>query len=146
MGYLPDVRRAVDTVPMNADIVREKKSLRMYLRANFDALSDLPEPDERWTYLDLCDCIEPHLQKLIEIQGVEHVGENEEGYKEFKVNEEAYEILLECREGRMTLPCGYSGFKNIGGGFYTCSFDRCDHRYTRETLHWLLESPDHRDI
>jgi len=30
-----------------------------------------------------------------------------------------------------TLPCGHTGFKNLGGGEYTCSTESCEVRYSR---------------
>lgn len=111
-----------------------------YIRGHLDALTELPPPEERWTYHDISDSIHTHLQKLRADGSVVVEGETDDGYKLFSVDERAYQIIKECSQARETLPCGHTGVKNIGDGLLTCGFDGCSHKYTRDTMQLLLES------
>lgn len=112
-----------------------------YLRAHIDALTHLPEPDREWTRFDVADDVRPHLQKLISDGAIRIVGE-EDGYKLYSTTDTAFEIVQDIDGNRTKLLCGHSGLKNLGDGLLTCSYEGCDHRYTKDTMTILLDPDD----
>lgn len=108
-----------------------------YIKAHIDALNSLPPPGATWTRYDIPEDARPHLQKLVSDGAIEIV-DNDGEYNRYATDPDAFQIIEKCDANRQKLLCGHSGIKNIGGGFYTCSHDHCDHRYTKDTMQILL--------
>lgn len=60
----------------------------------------------------------------------------------YQLNSEPYDAAREKWENAATMPCGHTGFSNLGDGEYTCSFDYCDERFDRETVKAAFDGGD----
>lgn len=108
-----------------------------YIRCNIDAISSLKPPDARWTRFDVAEAARSHLERL-RIEGAIEVTGSTEGRHVYVTTEAAWEVIQDYDKNRNKLLCDHGGFRNIGGGLFTCGHEDCDHRYTRDTLELLL--------
>lgn len=119
---------------------RISDSGRHYIRSQTNALAKIPPPNEQWTYHNVSEVIQQRLQKLLSEKIVVVIGKNDDGHKLYRVNAKAYELIEKHSQEIQRLPCGHTGIKNIGDGLFTCGFDGCSRKYTRDTMQLLLES------
>jgi len=53
----------------------------------------------------------------------------------YKVPQEIHRGATRIVDKRdVPMPCGHAGIRNLGDGEYSCSFDGCDRRFTREEV------------
>lgn len=115
--------------------------LATYIRANYDAVRDLPAPGTQWVRRMQPEHVRDHLNALIQQTAVESVDthRNDRSRRHvFETRRSAYEYI-EAHEPRSPqLPCGHHGVRNVGDGRFACLFGYCDARFDRETIEEVL--------
>ena len=112
---------------MSTPARREESQTERWARANANEVIALPEPGETFEFEDW---EKPQtIRKLRQLGVIQRV---EKG--EYRVSRVAWDVANQVLEAAQTLPCGHSGFQNLGDGRYSCAFERCDSEFDRETV------------
>ncbi|MFB6254194.1 MAG: hypothetical protein ABEI06_06275, partial [Halobacteriaceae archaeon] len=106
------------------------------LRAHAWLIAQLPDPGETFQVQDV-DRIQNTkglLALLHDVGVIRRVGHDNDGVSKWEVREGVKEYVADYRSNRSELPCGHTGFVNLGDGEYKCSYDGCDRRYSRQMI------------
>lgn len=73
------------------------------------------------------------IVEMVGVVGIDHRG-NHRHVQVYQTREGARAYTNSILAGRDLLPCGHSGFRNLGDGEFTCAQDGCNAQYNRDTI------------
>lgn len=111
---------------------------RDYIRGHIADVEALPPPSERWQAQDVPKPTQRCLQRLCALGAIERVTRDATGRNVYETDERAWALIEEYASAERPLLCNHGGLRNLGDGLYTCGYEECEHRYTRDTVEVLL--------
>lgn len=113
------------------------------IRANYNYLLELPDPDEVWLASHQSEGVKARLRACLDmgiIRVADKEGGDRVGRQYYRTDPDAYRDLQDLIERRDTLPCGHVGVDNIRGvDGYGCGYEFCDEVYGEETVRECLD-------